>query len=301
MPTFTPYPTGTAQPAPYWVPTLTAQAFNAQATNEALGTVYPTGTPAPTGTPVPGVTGTPVPGVTGTPRPDFLVSYDYTITNPQFASVSDFACVTNDLTAHCDYTLNWNDTSPTVDPIVYIQLQFTEPFYYSMTYDAVIGVGFGSGDVRFNNYFEGKYLFSGHSFGHYAGGVYSHVYTVHYDFSRDPYGYLTPSPTPGITPTPGALSYCGVVDDTSDTSSFALPVITGGDPVCGGAGGFVLPFSWLQMILPNSIFVDDLIVPYLEVCFIPTSFGELVLAGNVINLDIVAAVLGALFLFSLVR
>lgn len=102
----------------------------------------------------------------------------------------------------------------------------------------------------------------------------------------------TPTPTPIIE-----TGYCASVDGSSSESQFGLPVITGGTPVCGGAGGFIIPFSWFQLIGIN---LDDLIVPYIEVCFVPTSFGVLLYAGNNIDLDVVAYILGALFLLYLV-
>jgi len=123
-------------------------------------------------------------------------------------------------------------------------------------------------------------------------GTYAKVYTL--TISMAP---IAPPVTP--TPTPGS-SYCSAVADGGGAGGdpFILPDITGGEPVCSnGVGGFIIPFSWFGII---GIDLPDLVVPKLTVCYIPTSFGHIVLAYNDIDLDAIAFIMGALILFMLV-
>jgi hypothetical protein len=315
MPTGTPFPTATSvfPSATPLVTCVTPAGGGEEVCYTATETLIPT------------VTSTVTPTATFSPYVNFSVRYSEVggsyNTNIETSLVCEPVVGIKAEVHICTGTLSATDTSGGyISRIAHlINLDQTEsidhiPHYYylvntggSFAYSTIRRISSNSvGDITADTVYVGSHegiIYSSQ----YSGNIlikfyssssvtYTGAYTATYSFivSTDPnYNpYLTPVPTA----TPDS-SYCASIDDSDAESQFGLPVITGGTPVCGGAGGFIIPFSWFQLI---GIQLDDLIIPYIEVCFVPTSFGILTIAGNAIDLDILAYILGALFLLSLV-
>jgi hypothetical protein len=322
---------GTLTPNPQWqalcsrcAPTATL----APSATSAFPTFTPDGTLAYlTGTPTPATTFTPSPTATNTGNGDFTFIEAFVlhqgayITDTQSLSCTAPIGATNLNYVSCVFDGSHYDDHNILNSIIRFHVRVKhdaldglspDPTYYwkisevssiSGTLDPFINYEFTgtSSDLEgsmasahvidaalFNVDIVNKTLEDG---GFFKGELSMHA---RIEISTNP--IVSTPPTSTTTPMPEG-SYCSVVDDSPDDSGFGLPIITGGTPVCGGAGGFIIPFSWFQLI---GIELDDLIVPFIEVCFVPTSFGVLTIANNTIDLDVAAYILGALFLLSLV-
>lgn len=168
-----------------------------------------------------------------------------------------------------------------------------EWWYRTFSKDDLAGVMLDSGSANLWNYdYTAVQLAYGDQISGYGNTKTYSSGSVVITVSTMPSSEPTPTPLPTSTPDP---SYCSYVDGTGDgKSSFQLPVILSGTPVCTGVvGGLDIPFSWFSIIGWD---LPDVRVPSVQVCFEPVMFGDLVYAGKVINLDGIATILGSLTL-----
>lgn len=112
---------------------------------------------------------------------------------------------------------------------------------------------------------------------------------------------LTPIPEPpndcdNIASAPGDEAGYGAGSYGNDY--FALPVFGVGQSSCFAFGGNFIPLAWAQAFYSGS--PDDALLPSVQVCLAPITFGNLVIFNKTIELDTWAAVLGVVALIRIV-
>ncbi len=100
------------------------------------------------------------------------------------------------------------------------------------------------------------------------------------------------------TPTPGT-GYCSNVIAQSEGMNpedmFNLPEIEVGWARCFSIGGYTIPLEWAQVIFESA--PDSWILPGIEFCFKPLTFGTMSILGLHIDLDFIATAMAGVLLF----
>lgn len=158
---------------------------------------------------------------------------------------------------------------------------------YELTLPAYLGGWGATQSIGFGNFRGPNTAFTDPAYQHQGGFIFQELNGV-------PVGLATATPT--ATP---VLSYCSSVDGSLPSAEpdlgIALPVITVGEAVCTGLGEITIPFSILNLI--GDWEFSDLVIPGIEICFRPVSFGVLDLFGVLVDLDLMVLLMsGALVL-----